>query len=256
MDMHAAREALREERDRQMRFLQDDDRRRGILSSAAVARREGLGALMSVAEAGSGAAAASDASPRARVVSGVAQVVAPRDPSPHDAYDGSDSILCVITLVSAINPAHSWTMPATSHLWNELEAQALVPYTDPPVPLHRTVVATSTHTQRSISLISEYVRDVMLGQTECTTCILSGPRILQSDRTFWTTWDPAVPVDADDREAANLAAAEEAYEPHLPTTTMAFPGELLQPAPALVGKVWPSDHGSAQIQKSMDDDDV
>ncbi len=245
MDMHAAREALREERNRQMRVLQDDDRRRGILAG-------GSATLSQPSD--------SDAWPRRRVVSGAAQVIAPRDASFDDTAlaDGGDTLLCVITIVSAVNPSRSWTMPATSRLWTQLEQQALVPHTEPPVPLHRTVIATATHTQRTLPLISEYVRDVMLACSDLTTCILAGAQVLHSDRVFWTTWDPAVPVDVAEREAANTAASEQPYEPNLPLPTLAFPGELLQPAPALVGRQWPSQAGaprSAAARPGVDDED-
>jgi hypothetical protein len=262
MDLHAAREELRRERDRNMRILQDDDRRRGILGNTAIARREGASALLAIPIAdaenenkksgGSGGGAATtprsgtNQTPRGsyrppQFVSGAAQLIAPRDSSPSD-INHSDTVLCVITLVSAVNPSHCWTMPATTHLWNELEAKAFVPYCNPPVEIRRTVVATSTHTHRTLNLMSEYVRDVMLTQTECVTCVMAGETV-PSDRTFWTTWDPAVPVDPDEIEAANLAAAEGEYEPHLPISTQSFPGELLQPAPGLVGRSWPSEQG-------------
>ena len=253
MDMHVARERLREERDRQLRALQDDDRKRGILAGGADVRREGPSALMRIPKENDAAQG-----PRRVVVSGASQLVAPRDASP-SGFDQADVVLCVITLVSAVNPSHSWTMPATSHLWNQLESSALVPRCDPPVPLHRTVVASATHTNRTLSLLSEYCRDVMLSQTECATCILSGPRVLHSDRAFWTTWDPAVPVDADEHATAHLAGMDAPYQPQLPISTMAFPGELLQPAPSLVGRVWPSGNetpGGDRGARPLDDDDI
>ena len=101
----------------------------------------------------------------------------------------------------------------------------------------------------------------MLAQTECTTSILAGPQIYHSDRVFWTTWDPTVLVDPEEQEAENLANAEAPYEPNLPTSTLAFPGELLQPAPGLVGKnSWPSQNGNqggdgSNNNTALDDDD-
>jgi hypothetical protein len=181
--------------------------------------------------------------PRPGIISGADQLISRRDPSPAD-ISSADTVLCIITIVSAINPGHAWTMPATSHLWNELEARASVPY-DADVPRHRTVVASSTHTNRNLHLLSEFVRDVMLSQTECVTCVLGGPagQTVPSDRTFWTVWNPSVPVAPEEQAAENLAAAEGVYEPQLPTTVRAFPGELLQPAPGLVGRQWPSETG-------------
>lgn len=278
LDIHAAREHLLNDRNRNLRVLQDDDRRRGIMANSAIARQGGANAVLDLpieqeqeqereaalkkgggGTPGSKNLGASNNRPstsfQTAFVSGVDQLIAPRNPSPDD-INHTDTVLCIISLVSAVNPSHSWTMPATSHLWNELEARAFVPHTDPPVPLHRTVVATSTHTYRTLNLLSEYVRDVMLMQTECVTCIMAGATV-PSDRTFWTTWDPAVPVDPEEQEAANLAAAEGAYEPRLPMFTSSFPGELLQPAPGLVGRQWPSEQGHVPRKKLQDqyDDD-
>lgn len=274
LDMHAAREVLRDERDRQMRILQDDDRKRGILAGNGTAsstlrlpddlqdsqnyqsntnnnntnRRNGNNLQQS------SSSSPPPPNPRNVIVSGASQLVGQREPSPNDVFSRADSVLCVITLVSAINPANSWTFPATSHVFNQFEQSALVPICQPPVPLHRTVIANSTHTQRTLSLLSEYVRDVMLGQTECTTCILAGPRVVHSDRSFWTTWDPTMAVDPEDQEAENLAAADAEYEPNLPTVTMGFPGELLQPVPGLVGRQWPSQQGMKKPEH-LDEDD-